>query len=188
MKRKLIYVFTSLLLGYVLFASYHIYSAANSPPPNNADYIMILGAKVNGKELSLSLRERMITALRYLEDNPSTIAIVSGGQGDDEDISEAEAMSTFLVNNGIDSARIIQENESTSTYENFLYTKNLIDITDKKIVLVSNQFHLYRASLIARRQGYNVYPLGAETPNVVKLQSYGREYVAIIKTWIFDRE
>lgn len=76
MKRKFIYVLTSLLIGYVLFASYHIYSAASSPPPKNADYIMILGAKVNGKELSLSLRERMITALRYLEDNPSTIAIV----------------------------------------------------------------------------------------------------------------
>ncbi|TYR81734.1 YdcF family protein [Priestia megaterium] len=187
MKRKIVMLIFFVIVIYVCVISYFMYEAANQQAPRNADYVMVLGAKVNGTEMSLSLYERTVTALHYLEDNPDTKAILTGGQGNDEDITEAEAMYQFLTAKGVSSDRLIKEEQSTSTYENFLYTKQLVDITNKDIVLISNDFHLFRASLIAKRQGFHVSPLAAKTPNAVKLQTYSREYAAILKTWLLDK-
>jgi uncharacterized SAM-binding protein YcdF (DUF218 family) len=90
------------------------------------DYLMILGAGIRGKEVSLTLQKRMDKGIEYLISNPEAIVIVSGGQGLGEEISEAEAMKNYLVNHGIKENRIIKEEKSTSTMENFKYTKEII--------------------------------------------------------------
>jgi uncharacterized SAM-binding protein YcdF (DUF218 family) len=179
--------FFTILILYVITASFLMYRAANEAPPEGADYLIVLGAKVNGSDMSLSLYNRVKTALQYLKENPKTKVVVTGGKGPGEDITEAEAAETYFLNNGIASSRILKEDKSTSTFENFLYTKKLIS-SEATIVIVSNDFHLFRAEMIAKRLGYtNAYTLAADTPDIVKLQTYTREYAAILKSLIADR-
>ncbi|MFC3886103.1 YdcF family protein [Bacillus songklensis] len=164
-----------------------MYRTANESPPKGADYLIVLGAKVNGSDMSLSLYNRVEAALRYLNVNPKTKVIVTGGKGPGEDIAEAKTAETYFLNNGIPSSRILKEDKSTSTFENFLYTKKLIS-PQARVVIVSNDFHLFRAKMVASRLGYsNAHTLAAATPNAVKIQTYTREYAAILKSFIIDR-
>ena len=75
----------------------------------NLDYIIVLGAHVDGTRMTLALLERTRRALLYLEENPGTKAVLSGGRGDGENISEAEAMYRYLTGHGIDGSRLILE-------------------------------------------------------------------------------
>lgn len=157
-------------------------TARKSPPPH-VPYLIVLGAKVNGEEMSLSLLYRAQKALEYLKENPDTIVIVTGGQGEGEGITEAEALNRFFSENGITKERILKEDRSTSTYENLKFTENLYDI--EEAVIVSNDFHLYRAISLAEKVGIKGYPLAAETPKVVKISLFIREYAAILKMKVF---
>lgn len=173
---------------YILTVSSFMYATAHDAPPKNAEYLIVLGAKVDGTEMSLSLYNRAEAALRYLEENPDTKVVVTGGQGPGEDITEAEALETYFLEANISPNRILKEDQSTSTFENFLFTKELIDDLDANIVIVSNDFHLFRAHMIAKRLGYeNIHALAAPTPKVVQAQTYTREYAAVLKSYILDR-
>lgn len=152
---------------------------ANTAPPSKIPYLIVLGAKVNGEEMSLSLLYRARTALEYLKENPETIVIVTGGKGKGENITEAEALKRFFVKEGIINTRILTEQQSTSTYENIRFAKELYDIDEA--VIVSNDFHLYRAIKLADKVGIKGFPLAAETPKVVKSTLFVREYAAILK-------
>lgn len=154
-------------------------STAKETPPDKVPHLVILGAKVNGTDMSLSLLYRANKALEYLKDNPVTKVIVTGGQGPGEDITEAEALRRFLEENGIEPERILLEDKSTSTYENLKFTKELYNIDEA--VIVSNDFHLYRAIELAENVGIKGYPLAAKTPKVVQFTLQLREYAAILK-------
>lgn len=122
-------------------------------PNGDADYIVILGAKVNaGNQPSLALQRRIETAYDYLSEHPDTIAIASGGQGADEPISEARCIADELIRMGIAPDRIILEERSTDTAENIQYSRELMDDSpDLTVLIVSNDFHCFRATAIARR-------------------------------------
>ena len=159
----------------------NIHQAIQKEAPNHADYLIVLGARVKGTVPSLALQYRINTAAEYLTRNKSTIAIVSGGQGNGEDISEAEAMKRGLLKYGIEESRIILEDRSTTTYENIKYSKQLIPEGALKGFLVTNDFHVYRAEKIAASQGMKLSGIAANTPKVVLVKSYIREYLAITK-------
>ncbi|WP_246939265.1 YdcF family protein [Bacillus pinisoli] len=185
--RLVIYLTLIASISYISIIHNLIAETAKNAPPRHADYLVILGAKINGKEMSLALYNRVKVALRYLKENPQTIVIVSGGQGPGEDITEAEAMSTYLIKEGISVDRIILEDQSTTTYENLSYSMKLLN-PNKQMIIVSNDFHLFRSKMIAERLGYKeVYTLPAETPWIVKPKLWIREYAAVCKTWLFDR-
>ena len=148
------------------------------------DYVIVLGAKVKGTIPSLSLQNRIDEAARFLIEHEKTIVIVTGGQGADEDISEAKVMQQGLIAQGIDEERIILEGKSTSTYENIIFSKALIPSGLDTGLLVTNDYHLYRASLIARQEGLDVTGLPAKTPGVTVVKSYLREYLAITKFYL----
>jgi uncharacterized SAM-binding protein YcdF (DUF218 family) len=153
------------------------------------DYLMILGAGLRGKEISLTLQERMEKGVEYLRSNPEALVIVSGGQGPDEEISEAEAMKKYLVDHDIKEARIIIEDRSTSTMENFKNTKEIVlkDNNESiKILVVTNDFHMFRAKLLANRNGFIAYGLPSKTPWSILPNCYIREYFAVIKSLLFD--
>ena len=95
-------------------------------PRSDLDYIIVLGAHVNGTKLTLALLERVRRALLYLEENPGTKAVLSGGRGDGEQISEAEAMYRYLTEHGIAAERLIKEEQSTNTKENLDFSLRLI--------------------------------------------------------------
>lgn len=153
------------------------------------DNMIILGAGLRGKELSLTLASRMSVGLGYLKSHPGIKVIVSGGQGPGEDITEAEAMEKFLVSQGIDAGRISKEEKSTSTIENFRLSKKLMSNVSGKyqVILVTSDFHMFRAKMLAKRVGLEPFGLPAKTPFYVLLNSYLREYFAVLKSSVLDR-
>ncbi|WP_338754128.1 YdcF family protein [Bacillus sp. FJAT-52991] len=183
--RKLWFIGSLLVLIPIGLCTYYyqqIKATAAEKPPSNVAYIMVLGAKVNGTEMSLSLQYRVNTALDYLKKNPESKVIVSGGRGSEEAISEAEAMKQFFIENGIPQEKILVEDQSTSTYENIIFSKKKFKI--KEAVIVTNDFHLYRAKKLAEKQGIKTYTLAAPTPEVIKTQAYIREFAAITKMFL----
>jgi len=155
-----------------------IKQTASIKPPKNVSYIIVLGAKVNGDQLSKVLLYRAETALDYWEKKQSSTIIVTGGKGSEEEITEAAALLNFFIEQG-PKERILVEDKSISTYENLQYTKKLFSINEA--VIVSNDFHLFRALEIANELKITAYPLAAKTPKSVKLVLYFREYAAIMK-------
>ncbi len=134
-----------------------VISGMVSAAPQGLDYLIILGARVNGTKPSISLSTRVNSAVKYLKENPDTRVIASGGQGDDEEISEAECMIRLLLEAGIEPERIIREDKATSTAENVRLSYALIEQErpgeDVKVGIVTNGYHMFRAKLIARSNG-----------------------------------
>ncbi len=151
-----------------------------SMPQKEADYIIILGAQIRGKQITGSLRRRLDKGIRYLEENPKTVCIVSGGKGKGEDISEAEAMDEYLKTHGIEATRIRREDRSTTTCENLLFCRKFIKNLEKdKIGIISNNFHIYRAMKMARYIGYKkVFAIPATTDMVLFPNYMVREFFA----------
>ena len=109
-----------------LFVEGLIVGAMLQKPEQGLDYIVVLGAQVKGNRPSLALSHRIWEAAEYLEENPETKAILSGGKGTGEDISEAQCMRQELEKLGISEERLIEENKSTSTQENIAYSYALL--------------------------------------------------------------
>ncbi|MFC5590614.1 YdcF family protein [Sporosarcina soli] len=151
------------------------------------DYAIVLGAKVKKDSLSLSLRYRLDAALAYANEYPHVTLILSGGQGSDEPMSEAEAMRQFLTENGIVEERLILETASTSTFENILFSKKLLPPDVDAITIISSDFHLARAKKIA--ESFHLTPdvVAAKTPKVVEAKSNARERIALVKTLIMGK-
>lgn len=154
------------------------------------DYLMILGAGLKGKEVSLSLQKRLEKGIEYIGSNPETLVIVSGGKGLGEEITEAEAMKKYLIDHGIKDSRIIKEEKSTSTMENFKNTKEIMRKYNNKnirILIVTNDFHMFRAKLLAKRNGFIAYGLPCKTPWSILPNCYIREYFAVLKSLALDK-
>ncbi|SFR83876.1 YdcF family protein [Anaeromicropila populeti] len=168
-------------LALFLFIEAVIISSARSKPSENADYMIVLGAQVKGKRVSKALKYRLDTAIEYLEKNELTKVIVSGGQGEGEDISEAEAMFRYLVQNGISPERIIKEDKSKNTYENITFSKVFIE-PEKTTIIVTNSFHVYRGMALAKKQNFGtIEGLNAPTDKILCIHYYVREAVAVVK-------
>lgn len=149
------------------------------------DYLLILGCRVRGTEAEDTLRMRAERAAEYLREYPDTVAIACGGiVHDDQLISEAQAIEEILISEGIEKERIIKEDRSTTTVENFKNAKALIeesgDIHDFRLALLSSDFHLLRAELIAKKAGLDCQTLSAPSPKKEKAKNYIREFFAFI--------
>lgn len=157
-----------------------------------ADAVIVLGAGVNGETPSLILQSRIDAAEAYLERHPDIPVVLSGGQGPGEDISEAEAMSRALKAAGVPADRLLLEDHSVSTAENFAFSKVLlqergVDLDSAVIAVVTSDFHCFRAHLIAQRADLTVIDIPAETPWWwLTANYYVREFFALGKTLVFD--
>ncbi|MBR5797380.1 MAG: YdcF family protein [Clostridia bacterium] len=155
---------------------------------HDEDAIIVLGAGIHGERVSLTLRDRLNTAIACYEQNPDAVIVVSGGQGPQEDITEALAMERYLVEHGIPRASIIKEDRSTSTAENFAFSKALLDERfgeDYSAVYVTNDFHIFRAGQIARDAGLtNMNHAHSDTVWYLVISSCLRECVAVLWYWI----
>ncbi len=143
----------------------------------NEDYVIVLGAGLNGREPSPALRERLDKAVEYMNRNTGAEVIVTGGQGGGETISEAEAMSEYLVSRGIDEKRIIKEENAESTYQNFEYAKLEME-EGGTAVFVTNDFHVVRSLQMAKLHGIDAAHIGAPTPLTLLPVSCVREFFA----------
>lgn len=172
------------IIGFSIFSLIEgtiIYHANQKVDPG-MDYLIVLGAQVRGSRITKTLKYRLDTAVSYLLENPETVVIVSGGQGVGEDISEAEAMKRYLVDQGINEDKIRMEDKSTNTNENIRFSKNLIEDENAKVAIVTNGFHVFRAVGIARKQGYDkVQSLSAPSDAKLLINYYVREVLGVIK-------
>jgi uncharacterized SAM-binding protein YcdF (DUF218 family) len=187
-KRKRVFLFVGafavLGLIYIGLLQFKISQYGNMEVPNHADYIIVLGARVKGTVPSLAFASRINAAAEYLKKNEETIVIASGGKGHGEDISEAKSIRRELVKQGINKTRIILEDQSTDTYENINFSKKFIPEGARLGLVVTNNFHLYRAVSIARDNGLDVQGLPAKTPWIAVPKSYSGEYLAITKFYL----
>lgn len=173
-------------LGIVLSACM-VGAAINRPAREDAT-VIVLGAMVRGDQPSRMLRDRLNAAAAYLDKHPAAVCIVSGGQGADEDYSEAYVMRKYLVEQkGIDPARIRLEERSTSTYENIRYSMEIIrqeGLCDG-VAIATQEFHQYRASTMARQAGASaVGAITCHSPLHLLLCYWVRECAAICRLWI----
>lgn len=150
-------------------------------PESGLDYVIVLGAQVRGTRPSRALRKRLDRALVYAKENPDTCFILSGGQGADEEISEALCMYEYLKENGLEPERMILESKSTSTMENLTFSAAFLDRTNQKIGILSNDFHIYRAMCLARTLGYEqICALPAESDQFMQPHYVLREICAVL--------
>lgn len=145
------------------------------------DYVIVLGAQVYKKGPSPVLKFRLDRAVEYLEKYPETICIVSGGQGYNEPASEASVMAAYLAAQGISENRILQEDQSTTTAENMEFSKTMI-ADGARVGIITNNFHIYRARLIAQKAGIrNTIGIPAKTTPLYLPNNMVREFFAIMK-------
>lgn len=154
----------------------------------NEDYLIVLGCGLQGESPTAPLVRRLDTAVRYAERNPGCKIIVSGGQGNGESIPEAEAMYRYLTSHNIDADRIIKEDKSTSTTENFKYSARAADndLTSYSAAFITNDFHIYRAEQLAKLLGYDFTHIHADTDFYNIIPSSLREILAIVKMYVFN--
>lgn len=159
--------------------------AANKVPAKDAT-LVVLGCKTYGDRPSIMLASRLDAAYEYLVAHPEAVCVVSGGQGADEPISEGAFMYQYLVNRGIAPERIYAEVESTSTRENLLFSKAIIEQEglNPRIAIVTNEYHEYRAFMIAAALGLEHSAVPARTPWWLFPTYYIRELYGILYEWV----
>lgn len=189
-KRIITTIFTIGMIVFIIIEGVIVYNGHHYDK-ERPDYLVVLGAGLRGSEISTSLLYRLETALDFHKQYPDVKIVVSGGQGKGEDVTEASAMRNFLVSNGVDENLIISEDKSTNTYENFLFTKKLLEKqTGKeefKITIISNNFHMYRAKFLANEIGFDTLGYPAPAHKSSTLVFHVREFFGVIKAYILKR-
>lgn len=177
-------VLASILISCISVWLYGIHDTADY----TEDVLIVLGAGIHGEIPTAPLAARLDTAAEYLTKNKSAYAIVTGGQGPQESITEAEAMEKYLIAKGIDGNRILKEDKATSTSENFRYSKKILDerFKNAKIAVLTNDFHIYRAKRLGEIEGVSAAAIHAKTPFEGRISAYIRELLAIAKMWVID--
>lgn len=149
------------------------------------EFVVVLGAQVQGDTPSLTLRKRLERTLEWMQEQPEAVVIVSGGQGTDERYTEAAVMADYLVAHGADPARIIQESRASNTRENLLFSAELAaarGLDTSRVLIVTSDFHMCRAKYIARTLGMDAAGLVSDTwPWILKLNYTLREVFAFCK-------
>ncbi|MCL2183218.1 MAG: YdcF family protein [Chitinispirillia bacterium] len=152
----------------------------------NEDAVIVLGTAIRGEQVSRSLAKRLDKAFEYYGKNPGALITVCGGQGFQEDIAEALAMERYLVAKGVPPEHIIKEDKSTSTYENLSFARDALKPHFPQgfsCVIVTSNFHIYRASRLARYAGIPANHIGAPTVWYTIPVNYLREMLAVAKMW-----
>ncbi|MEA4911472.1 MAG: YdcF family protein [Oscillospiraceae bacterium] len=179
-------VLCGLVLAVTVILSALILRAA-ARPTQPADTLLILGCRVDEDGPSLMLRRRMDTAIGYLQTHPSCRVIAAGGHGRGESMPEAQAIARYLEENGIAPDRIYRDERSKNTDENIRNCAEIIGAhaLDGRVIIVSDGFHQYRASLLAEKYGLLSSPLSSRTPPGVAVTYWFREILGILRLYLF---
>ena len=181
----------AVILALLFYAGTMVFLAGyglNDNATHTEDAVIVLGAGIRGQRVSGALARRLDRAFEYSLENPGAVIVVSGGQGPQEEITEALAMERYLIGKGLAPQRIIKEDKSSSTYENLTFSKQILDQRfDRpyKVVVVTNHFHIYRAVQMAKAVGLETTHAGAELAWYSIPVTYMREGLAVYKLWVF---
>lgn len=155
--------------------------------PDGEGTVVILGCSVYGDHPSLMLQNRIEAAYEYLVEHPGVRCVLSGGRGEGENISEAECMYRYLVAKGIEEHRLFKEDQSTSTRENLKFSKQIIEENHlaPELIIVTNEFHEYRAGKVADKLGFAHSAVSAQTAWWLFPTYYVRELYGILAEYCF---
>lgn len=179
--RILVPSLTALML--LLFACLAVFGSTDTASQEE-DAVVVLGTAVKDGEVTPALRSRLDVTVDHSVANPDAVIIVAGGLAPGETVTEALAMERYLVAHGVAEHRIVQEGRSTSTFENFVHAKGLLDArfgTEYTIAFVTSDYHVFRAAGIAEAAGVRATHLHADTPWYEVPVDYVRESLAIAK-------
>ncbi len=173
-----------------LVAEIPVLRDARSDENTSAPYLIVCGAGVNGSTPSRSMTDRLRQALAWMDENPDSAVILSGGQGPGEDLSEARAMYDWLTAQGADPDRLLLEDQSATSYENLQNSLALIGSQGGdpagKVAILSSEYHLHRLGWMAERLGCQPVLVAAPTTKASLFINYAiREALAMWKIWIF---
>ena len=188
---RVVVALTCVGFAYFCFVEYFIIKNARTDRDPGRDYLIVLGAAVYKDQPSLTLVRRLEGALDYLETYPDSVAIVSGGMGPGETVTEAQAMYDWLTAAGVDPARVLTEPKASSTEENLKFSFDIIrargDEPAGKVAIVSSAYHLYRAKCLAAKLGVPD-AAGVAAPwgyFFVMLNYFIREAFGVTHFWVF---
>ena len=171
------------LLSFFLIEGLILTHRSGTEAPD-ANTLIVLGAGLHGNVPSLTLKSRLEVALDYLNTHPDAVAVLTGGQGAGETVTEASAMAAWLMARGVSPHRLYLEEQATDTRENLRFSKAIIEQENLPgpVAVLSNGFHLYRAEKLARQAGLDpVQTVGAPIPVAWLIPSvYLREYCSIL--------
>lgn len=175
-----------LIATLVVIESGLMIEAANRTPDADAT-VILLGCRVYGERPSFSMVARLEATYEFMTKNEQAKCILSGGKGPGENISEAECMYRYLVEKGIDQERLYKEEQSTSTRENLLFSKALIEEEqlEPEIVIATSEYHVYRAGLVAKDLGMEYTSVPGKTAIWLFPTYYVRELYGILYEWVF---
>lgn len=164
--------------------------AAHKKPENPPKAMIVLGCKVRGTSPSMMLYRRVQAAYDAMKQYPDLLVIASGGQGDDEGISEAQCIYDTLVSMGADESRILKEERSTTTSENMQFSKQILAeqgiAADSLILIASDGYHELRAQMLAGYEGIpNSYPVSAPTSWYLLPTYIVREWFGVAHAFVF---
>lgn len=193
-KKKWLYILSkiymwgiAILVGsFILIEGFLVYNIGNHQSVESleeVDYMIVLGAGLRGEDVSPTLKARLDQAIAYYKLHPKTMIIVSGGQGPDEVISEAEAMRRYLEEMGIPGESIIKEDHSTTTLENIAFSKEILRKREEaveSILIVTHDYHLLRAQMLAYFMDLESIGLSAESSLLGRINYLIREYPTMI--------
>ena len=190
MKKVLRFSLTVFLLLVLLMGGLfgQIYSEGRNSTDRTPETILVFGAMIKDRELSETLRLRCDTALDYLLTHPKSKAILLGGTGKGESISEASAMKDYFLRAGIEENRLYLEEQSSSTWTNLQQAKKILveEKLSTPVLTCSSDYHQFRIKMLAKRLALEVYPLVAPTPKKAVVFSYFREIFALMKSLLMD--
>lgn len=180
-------VLTAAFIIYALVVSVFMEKAANDRPKNGNTVLIVLGCKVRDGEPSGMLRRRLDAAYDFLSENGEAVAVLSGGQGSDEIISEAQCMKNYLVKKGISPERLYMEDRSSSTEENLKFSSELIERErlGGEITIVTDGYHQLRAELLAGKLGIEPFNISAPTESWLLPTYWVREWFGLAYYGIF---
>ncbi len=181
--RRIVIALAALGIGFTAVMTGIVVRDMNGDSPTACDYIIVLGAGLDKETPSLTLVDRLRRTVTYMNEYPDSTAIVSGSQGSGETITEALAMERYLISHGIPRARIIKEEKATNTNENLIYSREIIDSRGGgSAAIVSSDYHIFRARLLAKKQGMPAVMLPAKSSLPILRINYAiREGFALVK-------
>lgn len=158
-----------------------VISGMSAVAPPGMEYLIVLGARVDPDGPSPALNRRLNAVMACIDDHPGALIIASGGQGSDEPMSEAQCIRDELVKRGVAENRILMEDRSTATIENIRFSMALMDDPGARTGIVTNNYHVWRATRIARKAGLtNAYGIAAQYTGHTKFHYMIREAVCIV--------
>ncbi|WP_052446775.1 YdcF family protein [Candidatus Soleaferrea massiliensis] len=179
---SLFLVFVVVVTSMMLYAAY-----GKAPSRDEQCTVVVLGCQVKGTEEnyypSLMLSRRLEAAAAYLKENPEAACVVSGGKGKNEPVPESRAMKDYLVEQGIEPSRIMEEYSSVNTAENITFSKEVMEKNrlPGEMVIVTDGFHQLRAQTYAKNEGMEAKGISADTPMGLNVSYYVREWFALIR-------